>query len=64
VIAAVVQLTEMAVEKISPALYGTLGIFLPLIVVSCPVLVAALFIVGRPHSLAEASVFGLGSGIE
>jgi len=63
VIAAFVQLTEMAVEKFSPALYNTLGIFLPLIAVNCSILGAALFMVGRPYSLAEASVFGLGSGI-
>jgi Na+-transporting NADH:ubiquinone oxidoreductase subunit E len=63
VIAAITQLTEMAVEKFSPALYGTLGIFLPLIAVNCSVLGAALFMVGRPYNLAEASVFGLGSGI-
>ncbi len=63
VIAAVVQLTEMAVEKLSPALYGTLGIFLPLIAVNCSVLGAALFMVGRPYNLAEATVFGFGSGI-
>ncbi|MCA4900166.1 MAG: NADH:ubiquinone reductase (Na(+)-transporting) subunit E [Bacteroidota bacterium] len=63
VIAAIVQLTEMAVEKFSPALYGTLGIFLPLIAVNCSVLGAALFMVGRPYNLAEATVFGLGSGI-
>jgi Na+-transporting NADH:ubiquinone oxidoreductase subunit E len=62
VIAAMTQLTEMAVEKFSPALYGTLGIFLPLIAVNCSVLGAALFMVGRPYSLAEATVFGLGSG--
>jgi Na+-transporting NADH:ubiquinone oxidoreductase subunit E len=63
VIAAVVQLTEMAVEKFSPALYGTLGIFLPLIAVNCSVLGATLFMVGRPYNLAEATVFGFGSGI-
>ncbi len=63
VIAAVTQLTEMAVEKFSPALYGTLGIFLPLIAVNCSVLGAALFMVGRPYNLGEATVFGLGSGI-
>lgn len=63
VIAAIVQLTEMAVEKLSPALYGTLGIFLPLIAVNCSVLGAALFMVGRPYNLAEATVFGVGSGI-
>ncbi len=63
VIAAVVQLTEMAIEKFSPALYGTLGIFLPLIAVNCSILGGALFMVGRPYDLVEASVFGLGSGI-
>jgi Na+-transporting NADH:ubiquinone oxidoreductase subunit E len=63
VISAVVQLTEMAVEKFSPALYGTLGIFLPLIAVNCAVLGAALFMVGRPYNLAEATMFGFGSGL-
>jgi Na+-transporting NADH:ubiquinone oxidoreductase subunit E len=63
VIAAVVQLTEMAVEKFSPALYGTLGIFLPLIAVNCSILGGALFMVGRPYDLVEATVFGFGSGI-
>ena len=63
VIAAITQLTEMVVEKFSPALYGTLGIFLPLIAVNCSVLGAALFMVGRPYNLAEATVFGLGSGV-
>jgi Na+-transporting NADH:ubiquinone oxidoreductase subunit E len=60
VIAAITQLTEMVVEKFSPALYGT---FRPLIAVNCSVLGAALFMVGRPYNLAEATVFGLGSGI-
>jgi len=63
VIAAFVQLTEMAVEKLSPALYGTLGIFLPFPAVNCSVLGAALFMVGRPYNLTEATVFGFGSGI-
>jgi Na+-transporting NADH:ubiquinone oxidoreductase subunit E len=63
VIAAVVQLTEMAVEKFSPALYGTLGIFLPLIAVNCSILGGALFMVGRPYNFVEATVFGFGSGI-
>jgi Na+-transporting NADH:ubiquinone oxidoreductase subunit E len=63
VIAAVTQLTEMAVEKFSPALYGTLGIFLPLIAVNCSILGGALFMVGRPYNLTEATVFGVGSGI-
>jgi Na+-transporting NADH:ubiquinone oxidoreductase subunit E len=63
VIAAITQLTEMAVEKFSPALYGTLGIFLPLIAVNCSILGAALFMVSRPYNLAEATVYGVGSGI-
>ena len=63
VIAAVVQLTEMAVEKFSPALYGTLGIFLPLIAVNCSILGGALFMVCRPYDLTEATVDGFGSGI-
>jgi Na+-transporting NADH:ubiquinone oxidoreductase subunit E len=65
VIAAIVQLTEMAVEKFSPALYGTLGIFLPLIAVNCSILGGALFMVGKnpPFNLAQATVYGLSSGI-
>mgnify|MGYP001806407843 CR=1 FL=1 len=63
VIAAMTQLTEMAVEKFSPALYGTLGIFLPLIAVNCSILGGALFMVSRPYNLAEATVYGVGSGI-
>ncbi|MBK5280379.1 MAG: NADH:ubiquinone reductase (Na(+)-transporting) subunit E [Bacteroidia bacterium] len=63
VIAAMTQLTEMVVEKFSPALYGSLGIFLPLIAVNCAILGGSLFMVGRPYNLAEATVYGLGSGI-
>lgn len=63
VIAAMVQLTEMVVEKVSPALYGTLGIFLPLIAVNCAILGGALFMVGRDYTLPEATVYGVGSGI-
>lgn len=63
VIAAFVQLTEMAVEKFSPALYSALGIFLPLIAVNCSIMGAALFMPGREYNLAEATTFGLGSGI-
>ena len=63
VIAAMVQLTEMAVEKFSPALYGSLGIFLPLIAVNCAILGGALFMVGRDYTLPEATVYGVSSGI-
>lgn len=64
VIAAIVQLVEMIVEKYAPALYGALGIFLPLIAVNCSILGGALFMQEREYStLGEATVFGLGSGV-
>ena len=64
VIASLVQLVEMIVEKFAPTLYSALGIFLPLIAVNCAILGGALFMQEREYnSIAEASVFGLGSGI-
>ena len=64
IIAAMVQLVEMIVEKFSPALYGALGIFLPLIAVNCSILGGALFMQERQYSsIAEATSFGLGSGV-
>lgn len=64
VIASMVQLVEMIVEKFAPALYGSLGIFLPLIAVNCSILGGALFMQERDYStITEASVFGLGSGV-
>lgn len=63
VIAAFVQLIEMIIEKFSPSLYAALGIFLPLIAVNCSILGGVLFMVGRPYTLAEATSFGLGSGV-
>jgi Na+-transporting NADH:ubiquinone oxidoreductase subunit E len=64
VIASIVQLVEMAVEKFAPALYGALGIFLPLIAVNCAILGGALFMQERDYaSLSQATVFGLGSGV-
>lgn len=63
VIASMVQLVEMFIEKFSPALYGSLGIFLPLIAVNCAILGGSLFMVQRDYSLSEAGVFGIGSGI-
>ncbi|GAB4407321.1 MAG: NADH:ubiquinone reductase (Na(+)-transporting) subunit E [Microscillaceae bacterium] len=63
VISAFVQLLEMIIERFSPALYGALGIFLPLIAVNCSILGGALFMLGRPYGLAEATVFGFGSGL-
>jgi len=64
VIASMVQLVEMIVEKFSPALYGSLGIFLPLIAVNCAILGSSLFMQERAYnSMTEAVVFGFGSGI-
>ncbi|MBK9290131.1 MAG: NADH:ubiquinone reductase (Na(+)-transporting) subunit E [Bacteroidetes bacterium] len=64
VIASMVQLVEMVVEKFSPALYSSLGIFLPLIAVNCAILGGSLFMQEREYqSLAQATAFGLGSGI-
>lgn len=64
VIASMVQLVEMVVEKFAPALYGALGIFLPLIAVNCSILGGALFMQERAYqSITQATVFGLGSGV-
>ncbi|MDG2263785.1 MAG: NADH:ubiquinone reductase (Na(+)-transporting) subunit E [Flavobacteriales bacterium] len=64
VIASIVQLVEMVIEKFSPALYSSLGIFLPLIAVNCAILGGSLFMQERDYSsIAEATVFGLGSGV-
>jgi Na+-transporting NADH:ubiquinone oxidoreductase subunit E len=62
-IASMTQLVEMLVEKLSPELYGALGIFLPLIAVNCSILGGSLFMQERDYELAEAAVFGLGSGV-
>jgi len=62
VIAAMVQLVEMIIEKFSPSLYGSLGIFLPLIAVNCAILGSSLFMVQRDYSMVEATAFGFGSG--
>ena len=64
VIASMVQLVEMIVEKFSPALYSSLGIFLPLIAVNCSILGGALFMADRQYStILDATAFGIGSGI-
>jgi len=64
VIASIVQLVEMIVEKFAPALYFSLGIFLPLIAVNCAILGGSLFMQEREYqSIGEATVFGLGSGV-
>ena len=64
VIASMVQLVEMVVEKFAPALYGALGIFLPLIAVNCAILGGSLFMQQKAfNGISEAVTYGLGSGI-
>jgi Na+-transporting NADH:ubiquinone oxidoreductase subunit E len=62
-IAATVQVVEMAIDKFAPALYSSLGVFLPLIAVNCAILGSALFMVERDYNLVESTVFGIGSGV-
>ena len=63
VIAAIVQILEMFLDKYVPALYNALGVFLPLITVNCAILGAALFMVNRDYNFAESVVYGVGSGL-
>lgn len=63
VIAAMVQLVEMVIEKFSPALYGSLGIFLPLIAVNCAILGSSLFMVQKDLGFSGSLVYGFSSGI-
>lgn len=62
VIAALVQILEMTLDRFFPALYNALGIFLPLITVNCAILGGSLFMVERQYNFGESVVFGLGSG--
>ena len=63
VIAAIVQMLEMALDKHFPKLYNALGIFLPLITVNCAILGGSLFMVERDYNFPQSIVYGLGSGI-
>jgi Na+-transporting NADH:ubiquinone oxidoreductase subunit E len=63
VIAALVQILEMFLDKFVPALYNTLGVFLPLITVNCAILGASLFMVERDYNFAESVVYGAGAGV-
>ena len=63
VIAAMVQILEMFLDKYVPALYNSLGVFLPLITVNCAILGGSLFMVNRSYNFSESIVFGLGSGV-
>ncbi len=62
VIAAIVQILEMFLDRFVPALYNALGIFLPLITVNCAILGGTLFMVERDYTFAESVTYGLGSG--
>jgi Na+-transporting NADH:ubiquinone oxidoreductase subunit E len=62
VIAALVQILEMTLDRYFPALYNALGIFLPLITVNCAILGGTLFMVERQYDFGESVVFGFGSG--
>jgi len=62
VIAAIVQVLEMTLDRFFPALYAALGIFLPLITVNCAILGGSLFMVERNYTFAESVTYGLGSG--
>jgi len=63
VIAAIVQILEMVLDKFFPALYNALGVFLPLITVNCAIMGAALFMVERDYNFSESIVYGVGAGL-
>lgn len=62
VIAALVQILEMVLDRFFPALYNALGIFLPLITVNCAILAGSLFMIERDYNFSESVVYGIGSG--
>jgi len=62
-IAAMVQIVEMFIDRFSSTLYGSLGVFLPLIAVNCAILGGSLFMVRRDYTLGESAVFGVGAGV-
>jgi len=63
VIAAMVQVLEMALDRYAPGLYRSLGIYLPLITVNCAILGGSLFMAERAYTLKESAIFGFGSGV-
>jgi Na+-transporting NADH:ubiquinone oxidoreductase subunit E len=63
VIAAMVQILEMVLDRFFPALYNALGVFLPLITVNCAILGASLFMVERDYNFSESVVYGVGAGV-
>lgn len=63
VIAAIVQILEMTLDRFTPTLHRSLGVFLPLITVNCAVLGGSLFMVDRRYTFGESLVYGVGSGV-
>ena len=63
VIAAIVQILEMLLDKYVPSLYNALGVFLPLITVNCAIMGGTLFMVERDYTFAESTVYGVDSGL-
>lgn len=63
VIAAIVQIMEMILDKYFPALYNALGVFLPLITVNCAIMAGSLFMVERSYNFGESVVYGFGAGL-
>ena len=63
VIAAIVQILEMLLDKYVPSLYNALGVFLPLITVNCAIMGGSLFMVERDYNFPESVVYGIGSGL-
>ena len=63
VIAGVVQILEMVLDRFVPALYNSLGIFLPLLTVNCAILGGSLFMIERSYNFTESVVYGFGSGL-
>lgn len=62
IIAALVQVLEMVLDRFLPALYNTLGIFLPLLTVNCAILAGSLFMVERDYTFGESIAYGIGAG--
>jgi len=63
IVAAMVQIIEMLLDRYVPALYGALGIYLPLLAINCAIIGGSLFMVERQYDLAESTVYGVGTGI-
>jgi Na+-transporting NADH:ubiquinone oxidoreductase subunit E len=63
IVAAMVQIIEMLLDRYAPTLYGALGIYLPLLAINCAIIGGSLFMVERQYGFAESTVFGFGTGV-